>query len=435
MSLVTWHGLLTELQPSPVMVASGTSARVSWGFSSGDSNATQVARRLSLYRENGTLVWSDSTRGTAQHAVLRVPLLEACTFFWTVCVDTATINSCSPKQTIFTAPAAFKSPPFWAPKNSTVGSGPQFAFFRTTLTLPAARLASALLFVTADGPGCNNSADLANRKLLGGYKMWLGDALIGIGPGRSKCDTLGAARAPALCPLGVETIFDGYDLTDKLGACAVRDSGRCRLFIEAYGFDQPQWNISRRVLVDLRLRLSNGSALAPLEDLNAWESYDADQVYLARLWAAGFGGHSTSQNQSSGGGTWYYAPHEYIDTGAIPEDTPLWYDGAGKRAHGLWQRPVRKKDFPNLVVRGTPPVEVTLAAARVTRKSVGHFAFQLAREVQGGIVLDAGALSAPCNATVAQTLQPNPRHGSLGAMHNTTAHPNPNPHPKPGRAW
>ena len=60
----------------------------------------------------------------------------------------------------------------------------------------------------------------------------------------------------------------------------------------------------------------------------------------------------------------YYAPHEYIDTAAVPEGTPLHYDGAGKRARG-WRPAVARPPFANLVVRATPPVEVVRRAASV----------------------------------------------------------------------
>ena len=90
--------------------------------------------------------------------------------------------------------------------------------------------------------------------------MWLGDSLLGMGPGRSKCDTLGAGRSPLLCPHGVETVFDGYDITQQLAACAGQSGdelerggedggggGGCELFIESYAFDQPAFNVTRRI--------------------------------------------------------------------------------------------------------------------------------------------------------------------------------------------
>ena len=88
-------------------------------------------------------------------------------------------------------------------------------------------------------------------------------------------------------------------------------------------------------------------------------SYDADSIYLENLWAIGGGGHGRAQISSSGGGAWYYAPHEYIDASRIPpEATPLYYPGAGGRAHNQWEEAVTKTAFDGLVVRPVPPIQV-----------------------------------------------------------------------------
>ena len=100
----------------------------------------------------------------------------------------------------------------------------------------------------------------------------------------------------------METVYDGWDVTALLERC----SPPCEIFIESYGFDQPQFSISRRLLAELRLRYRDGTVAAPLARAAAWASYDADAIYVGRLWAAGGGGHSTAQSSASGGGKWYY---------------------------------------------------------------------------------------------------------------------------------
>ena len=288
---IAWHGLLTDLQRPPAMVAATAGAppmSVTWGFSvpGTQTNATQDSWRT-LGSHGSAAFDSGTVKDNRQHANIYVPECDACVLSWRVCVRASNgASGCSPKQHIFTAPAAFHDvKPMWAPDNATK-AGPQFAFFRATLPREPSMPVSALVFITADGPGCENAADKANRKLLGGYKLWVGDAIVGIGPGRSKCDTLGAARAPVLCPNGVETIYDGYDITAQLAFCAADakydgGDGRCHLFIESYGFDQPAFNISRRVMVSVRLRYANGTS--PL-DAPAAQTYDADAIYLGRLW-------------------------------------------------------------------------------------------------------------------------------------------------------
>ena len=424
---ITWHNgsLLTDLQQSPVMVAAGGAPRVSWGFSvpnggTHTANAsTQTSWRLTLAFQNGSTAFdSGDHRSDAQHAELPIPSnCDACILWWRVCVRTSKgATGCAPSQQIFTSSleALARVEAFWAPDNATA-VGPQFAFFRAAVVPRRHGLSSALVFITADGPGCENVADKGNRKLLGGYKLWLGGTLLGIGPGRSKCDTLGAARAPTLCPNGVETVYDGYDITQQLAACAGQSGdelerggedggggggGGCELFIESYAFDQPAFNVTRRILVSVRMRYSDGTLDAPLDSPGAWESYDADAVYLGRLWEAGGGGHITTQRASSGGGAWYYAPHEYLDMSQMPVGTPLSYPGVGARAHGTWRPAVAKRAFRNLIVRRTPPVALSYVDAKVVARGGDRFSFDVGREVQGGVMLDAGALAATCNVTV-----------------------------------
>ena len=91
-----------------------------------------------------------------------------------------------------------------------------------------------------------------------------------------------------------------------------------------------------------------GTAMATVGEPLKWESYDADKIYLQNLWEIGGGGHGKGQLGSSGGGAWYYAPHEYIDLQRIPQGTPLSPPGA---AAATWQPAVQKPAFPNLVVR------------------------------------------------------------------------------------
>lgn len=193
-------------------------------------------------------------------------------------------------------------------------------------------------------------------------------------------------------------------------------NGTCSLFIEAYGYDQStsvtqDVAVIRRVAAELVLRFANGScwssqgaacdkaASAPdqeaPQDTLSWASYDADSIYLENLWRAGGGGHSKNQLGSSGGGSWYYAPHEYIDMSRMPENTPLSYAGAGEQAHNLWQSAIPKKPFVDLVVRSVPPVQVLQRSATSLRQlAPGHFSFDMGREIQGGIMLAVKAQKA-----------------------------------------
>jgi hypothetical protein len=247
----------------------------------------------------------------------------------------------SPDTTVFTTPwadGASTPPGFWAPDNATK-SGPQYAFFRAALPKPPhqpgggrAEAATALLFVTADGPTRATGKPGGTRPLLGAYKAWVGDTLVGMGPGRSKCGNNPSSGpqgtdSPALCPKGVSTVYDGIDVSAAARSCGVSP---CEIFIEAYGYDQPtsptQLNaVIRRVAAELIITHPDGSRWSSVSggaNANAlqWQSYDADEIYLKELWAIGGGGHSKAQLSSSGGGAWYYYPHEYIDMSRMPSE-------------------------------------------------------------------------------------------------------------------
>lgn len=274
---------------------------------------------------------------------------------------------------------------------------------------------SALLFLTGDGParaGTPEGTPMGTRPLLGAYKAWVGETLVGIGPGRSKCGLGGNGTkegleplSPILCPHGVERVFDGYDVTAILSNCGAS----CSLFIEAYGYDQPVSAtqpdaVYRRVAAELVVRYSDGTSWNSAHGANlgnmhrggggiksqaqplspvAWLGYDADAIFLQNLWEVGGGGHSHQQLGSSGGGAWYYAPHEYIDMSRMPVlATPLHYPGAGSAAHNDWRPVAPKPTFDNLVVRPVPPMQLLSKTAALEQLGPGLFFFDMGREIQ-----------------------------------------------------
>ena len=258
-----WH-LLTNLQIGPTMALPGGS--VSCTFSHPAAAASTAAWELQLRSRTGAVLASAKSPATAE---LKLPAADkgGTVYSWRARFGAA---DWSPDTTVFTTPWAdgASSPPgLWAPDNATK-SGPQFAFLRAALPKPkpgGAAASSALLFVTADGPTRATGKPGGTRPLLGGYKAWVGGALVGTGPGRSKCGnnpTSGpqATVSPALCPKGIETVYDGIDVSAAVAACA----GPCEVFIEGYGYDQPasptQANeVIRRVAVELVLVYADGS--------------------------------------------------------------------------------------------------------------------------------------------------------------------------------
>ena len=94
----------------------------------------------------------------------------------------------SSPQPFFTSLAAWDATPMWsAPCPSGSGDPPEFAhFYNTVATDTDEHVESALAFVTADSPltippfGCCGEAEQGS-KLLGGYKLIVDGAVIGIG--------------------------------------------------------------------------------------------------------------------------------------------------------------------------------------------------------------------------------------------------------------
>ena len=405
-----WH-LLTNLQIGPTMALPGGS--VSCTFSHPAAAASTAAWELQLRSRTGAVLASAKSPATAE---LKLPAADkgGTVYSWRARFGAA---DWSPDTTVFTTPWAdgASSPPgLWAPNNATK-SGPQFAFLRAALpkAKPSAAASSALLFVTADGPTRATGTPGGTRPLLGGYKAWVGGALVGTGPGRSKCgnNPTGGPQAtvsPALCPKGIETIYDGIDVSAAVAACR---AGPCEVFIEGYGYDQPtsptQANVViRRVAVELVLSYVDGSRWSSVHGGKIapalqWQSYDADTIYLANLWGKGGGGHSKGQLSSSGGGAWYYYPHEYIDMSRMPSEmTPLAYPGSGAAAHA-WLPAATKPALKNLVARPVPPVEISPVRPTLNRTiGPGHFFFDFGAELQGGMTLEVKDLAVAVTATV-----------------------------------
>jgi hypothetical protein len=241
-----WH-LLTNLQIGSTMALPNSS--IACAFSHPAAAASAAAWELQLRSSTGAVL---ATAKPPAAAELQLPATDkgGTVYSWRARFGAAT--DWSPDTTVFTTPwanGASTPPGFWAPDNATK-TGPQYAFFRAALPEPPHQqlgidsaeeaAVSALLFVTADGPTRASSSPGGTRPLLGAYKAWVGDTLVGTGPGRSKCGNnptstkAGPDLSPALCPNGVETVYDGIDVTAAVAACGAG----CEIFIEAYGYDQ-----------------------------------------------------------------------------------------------------------------------------------------------------------------------------------------------------
>lgn len=388
-----WLCYTQGVQTSPAMVARSEPIAIVFSDALSQPNSKW---EVTLRARNGTAIATKSGSGVGK-TTLPALSCHSCVATWEARFGA---GSTSPKQLVFTPAVGWADggpgpAGMWAPDNSTK-NGPQFALLKADLpSSTTAGLETALFFATADAPGRATGKPGGTRPILAGYKAWVGNTLIGMGPGRAKCGVVPvsgpqAAISPGLCPTGAEHVFDGYDVTAAIAAC---HSTGCTVTIEGYGYDQPVSStqttpIYRRVAAELVMQYADGTSWSLTEASSKsseglWKALDADPIYLQNLWSIGGGGHAKNVLGSSGGGAWYYYPHEYIDLSRMPADVPpLSPPGAQP---GDWKPPMSKPTFHNLVVRNVPPVEVLpdVLAANVKQLGPGHFMFDMGREIQG----------------------------------------------------
>jgi len=133
--------------------------------------------------------------------------------------------------------------PVWAAAAAAPGAS-QFVLLRSELVLPAgARVEAALAFATAQPQ--RSLRDHENGKLLGAYKLWVGGALAGVGPGRpGRC----GPQLPAGADCAPEHVFDTLDVTALAAAGASASGGRLALALAAFAAPGPD---APRVLLEV----------------------------------------------------------------------------------------------------------------------------------------------------------------------------------------
>ena len=100
------------------------------------------------------------------------------------------------------AACALSAEPIWAGH-----AGARYALLRRSVPLPATAVASAIIHVTAAQSG-------TMEKLLGAYRLYVGGAAVGVGPGR------GGARTAAYADGGDlnHTYYDTFNVTARVQA-------------------------------------------------------------------------------------------------------------------------------------------------------------------------------------------------------------------------
>ena len=247
-----------------------------------------------LREADGPIVVQSGVVGSsAQQFTVRVPLMPATRYTWTVLAtlvtaghrgDSAETNITSGTLHFFSAPAQWHAAPIWAPRNSS-GGWPTFAFLR--YGAPSAKAAvprtisGGVLFVTANPPTGNlEQGSPRPPKVLAAYKLWVQGTLLGMGPGRGRC-------SPGVVCRGVrgdaEQVFDGFDVTPLLGGVS---EDAVDLFATGFGVDQSSGGFASgrpKLLLELRLRFNDGTSAVVATGSPGWAAYDADAVYVVLI--------------------------------------------------------------------------------------------------------------------------------------------------------
>ena len=313
-------GLLADFKPSPALGVR-LAPRFTWivpACASGGGDGAQTGYRVVVTAaDGGATVWDSGQVASAESTYVAYagPALAAATrYAWTVATTTA--DCASPAS----APAAFVTAP-WAGFDAaaqfiTTPEACTFGYFRKLVAVPAG-VTSAVAFLAA----------AVDEPLLSGYKFYIDDRLVNIGPGRGEApvyDGDGAFRS-----LPVTTL----DVTAMLGGGA---AGSHALALQTM-------HASPRIIFELVLTLADGSRTSVVTD-GSWRAFNGDV-------------HRRPGPATNGGsaGTGFL---EYIDARAEPVGwrTAAFAEGAGWAA-AVGSAP-SASDLANLHPRMQPPMVV-----------------------------------------------------------------------------
>ena len=300
-----------------------------------------------------------------------------------------------------------QSAPVWAPKcaGAPGPAQPQFALFfaNAKVAVPAAStgILSALLYATAAPPIYNDPWNVT--KLFSGFKLFVNDSLVGVGPGHTACGPYAMSSCSPFQPV------DGYDVTDVVSGLVAQGQG-VNIDASAFSLKQDDYLMAPGFQAVLSVRFSPAGSAPDLVlgtgvaggGSAAWSALDADGVY------------NPSGNKDSG---WYTQPREDIVTSCIP-------DASGKPSKGCaapysacaWAAPAAAPGaFGDYASGGTLPlagkatqalhVESGVGFASVTKLGPGWWLLDPGFELQGGFSLELARQAAPGGAGVRAVVQ------------------------------
>ena len=343
-------GLLCDYQTSPALGVRRAPA-FSWIVPpcAGAPDQQQQAYQLVVLAANtGAVVWdSGKTAGNdSTYAAYVGPLLAlASRFTWTVTTRTQSCTSpASRPSTFVTAPGNWSS----AARFISTPTSATFGYFRKEVTVPAGGYVSAVAYVAAAVDG----------KLLSGYKLYVDDVLINLGPGRGEAPVWGGDGAFRALPIAT------VDLTAALAEAGVH----------ALALQTMHKNPS--VILEVVLTDAAGATVTVSTD-PTWLAFNGDAHRKP--------GPPT---HGSSAGTAFL---EYIDA----RGEPVGWRQAGFAAGADWAPAVATAPSPSdqraFHPRMQPPLVVADIAVTsivpVPASSRTHFLADFGREFQGGLRL------------------------------------------------
>jgi hypothetical protein len=244
-------GLLCDFQRAPALGVRN-SPRFTWIVPpcTSSPDQTQSAYRIVVVTaNNGTVVWESGKVASADSTYVAYAgpaLASASRYMWTVTTWTQSCQSAASAAALFvTAPWDGFSPA--AQYISTSNKSATFGYFRKEVAVPAHTI-GVVGFVSAR----------VNDFLLSGYKLFIDDALINIGPGRGEAPVWGGDGVFRSLP--VQTL----DLTAVLTA-----GGSHVLALQTMHQNGPS------VMLEVRMTCADGATITLVTD-SSWLAFNGD---------------------------------------------------------------------------------------------------------------------------------------------------------------
>jgi len=329
----------------------------------------------------GAPVWSGqaATNVSAIAYPATAPALNGTTpYVWTVTVSGLQVGGAAPVTFNTSQPATFVTgagatlqvvaQPMWHANSSAEFT---FHLLQTQLPTRAHPIVAAYAFATAN-PQPSVQGEVENAKLLGAYKLYLNDQLIGLGPGRpGRCGPVCPIHGdPLPCTCTPEQVYDGFNVTD-----AVQAGQPLSVALQCFNYAPTGGvlNQTSKVLASLVVWYADGAVVhvgtgLPGPDGARWVSFNADPYYNASC--------CTSDH------SWYLQPAENVITALEP---------VGWRAPGFapsapaWTPSALQPPFTvALTARPSEPASVAVGVPAASWQQIapGHWFIDYGREFQ-----------------------------------------------------